>query len=120
MSAYYAVEGCELECSSGTATLTITTAPSAKVKFGGKAAYMGDLSVTISGYLGGSITNGDGVGSAVISGSSVNKVEGAACVLEGDESAQVTVTGTNSGGSAASAVITVKVSAAGQSVCKGN
>ena len=117
-----AVKGCTLELQSGTGDIEITGTESTKVKADGKAVYT-EINFSISNYMGGNITNGDGQGTgSIIASAQKVKVEGNAVILEGDESATITLDGTQpgpSGSQPATATDTVKVSDAGQSKVKG-
>ena len=119
-----AVDGCTLQLSAGTGSISITSQPSQKIKCDGKGAYKGQIQFSISGYMGTNITNGDGQGSGSISGTSrCVKIEGQTAVLQNDTSESVTINGTKpsssgSGTEPAVDVITVKVSDAGQSKVK--
>ena len=119
-----AVNGCTLQLSAGTGNISITNAPSQKVKCDGKEAYKGQIQFSISNYMGTNIVNGDGQGSGSINGTSrCLKIEGAAAVLQNDTSETVTVIGTKpsssgSGVEPATDSVTVKVSNAGQAKVK--
>lgn len=93
------VEGCQLIFQNGGLPTAISITPgqlSNKVKCDGRKAYK-TLNFTINGYLGGSITDGNGTGSGSINASSTKlKIEGNKAILEGDMSSTVTITGTNS------------------------
>lgn len=119
---YIAVEGCQLQLQSGTGNISVTGTTSTKVKCGGKAAYK-ELKFSISGYLGGAITNSDGQGSGSINATAQKvKIEGNSAILEGDASATITITGTTttqSGPVTVTAADTVKVTSAGQQKVKG-
>ena len=114
-----AVDGCTLQLSAGTGNISITNQPSQKVKCDGKGAFKGEIQFSISGFMGTTITNGDGQGSGSISGTSQSvKIEGANAVLQNDTSGSVTLTGTmttQTGPVTVTEVVTVKVSDAGQS-----
>lgn len=121
MAAYWAVEGAELNESAA----SITSSPE-NVKAGSinnsKKVYAGSMAVSISGYQSSGITDGNGVGSGSISGSSVVKINGKNIVLEGD-STTVTVSGTSTKGTTVTPVVenvTVKVKSAGQSEVSSN
>lgn len=119
---YIAVAGCTLQLQSGTGDIKITSTASKKVKADGKGVYT-EINFDVSNYTGGEITNGDGKGSGSITASAEHvKVEGNAVILEGDESATITLDGTKPGPSGklpATATDTVKVSDAGQTKVKG-
>lgn len=112
------VSGCSFSLSEGSGTVTVTSTPSTKVKFGGSYAYKSPLSIMVAAYTDES-TIITGAGSGSISGSSVKTtVENTAALLEND-SVSVTVTGINpSTKAAATKTITVKISSAGQSEVK--
>lgn len=122
---YIAVKGCELKFQAGgtDSSISITGTESTKAKADGKAIYK-ELKFSISNYNGQAITNGDGVGSgSIIASATKTKVEGNAVILEGDESAQITINGTTttqSGTVPVTAVEVVKVTKAGQSKVKGS
>lgn len=122
---YIAVEGCTLEFQNGgTGTITITPGQtSTKVKADGKAVYL-TLKFTVSGYTGGEITvakSGTGAGEITASAEHV-KIEGHKALLEGDVSAEFTVTGQKPSGSSTTTATNqevVKITKAGQSKAKG-
>ena len=126
---YIVVEGCELKFQNGGGPNTgISISPmqtSTKVKAGGKAVYK-TLKFTVSGYSGQDITvSGSGSGSGEIKATSQKvNVEGKAVILEGDVSAQFTITGLKpvEGGGTETAYATevVKVTKAGQDKVKGS
>lgn len=112
---YIAVQGCTLDCPQA----QITTPPKTKVKCGSKNAYAGQLTINISGYAGQGITDGNGSGSAILSGSATKvKIENEYAVLEGDK-VDVPVTGTASG-TPVPVTVTVTITAAGQTNVKGS
>ena len=120
-----AVEGCSLKFQNGggpDTAISITGTTSTKVKADGKAVYK-ELKFSISGYNGQTITNADGTGQGSIIASAEHvKVEGNAVILEGDVSAEITISGTTttqSGKTPVTAVEVVKVTDAGQSKAKG-
>lgn len=114
-----AVQGCSIEItdkSLNAATMNITTAPSTKTKADGKAAYRGNLSVSLV-----SIQDAAGniapTATLTISGSSQKtQIDGQAAVLEGDsgKASQVTFTNPNTGAQVPHD-IEVKITDAGQS-----
>lgn len=118
------VEGCQLQFSAGQGTISIAEGQtSTRIKFGGKATYK-TLNFTISGYSGGTITDGNGTGSGSIIASSQNvKIEGNKAILEGDTSATITITGTTTIPPAGPVTVTspdiVTVVSAGQSKAQG-
>lgn len=122
---YIAVEGCTLEFQNGgTGTITITPGQtSTKVKADGKAVYL-TLKFTVSGYTGGKITvprSGTGSGE-ITAGAEHVKIEGHKALLEGNVSAEFTVTGQKPSGSStvtATNQEVVKITKAGQSKAKG-
>lgn len=119
MSEYIAVKDCTLKLSVGDGTKTVTTAPSSVFKIDGKGVYAKEIIVSITDYLGGAITDGNGIGVGTIKSSAqYTKTEGEFVVLEGDESEQFTIKGTASG-SYAEQVVTIKVQSAGQNFTKG-
>lgn len=118
-----AVSGCSLSFGSGSGSISISSTPSTKVKLDGKGVYSGGIDFSISGYMGGTITNGDGAGSGHISPGAMHvKADGSFVMLEGDTSLPVTINGTMPGPMGPQptvAVDTVKISNAGQSKGKG-
>lgn len=113
------VEGCQLLCSAGQGTISITAGQtSLKAKAGGKAIYK-TMAFTITNYVGGAITDGNGTGAGSIIATSIHtKVEGNRVFLEGDVSASVSLSGTASG-FPATAVDVVRIQSAGQTKIKG-
>lgn len=119
------VQGCTLKFQNGggpDSAITITGTTSTKVKADGNAVYK-ELKFSISGYNGQAITNSDGTGQGSIKATAEHvKVEGNAVILEGDVSAQITISGsttTQSGKQDVTAIEVVKVTDAGQSKAKG-
>ena len=121
MAKYWTVEGARLSVSAA----SISTQPEnvlAGSKSNPKKVYAGNVGISISGYQSAGITDGNGMGSGNISGSSVNKINGKNIVLEGD-SVTITVSGTSTKGMTVTDVkenVTVKIKNAGQSEVKSN
>lgn len=110
MGKYIAVQGCTLECTP-VATAQIATSPSTTTKADGKACYRGSLTITVTNAT--AVTDGNGAGTGVITGSAQEvRIDGQPAVLEGDK-VQITVSGTADGNPASGTVI-VKISQAGQ------
>lgn len=118
MKAFYAVQGCQLQIMSGAGVATITTAPSIKLKAGGKPVYTGPLTVSVTGFSG-SVVTGGGIGAGTITPTSISKSEGKGIVREGDTSQPITISGLNASGSPATEVTTVKILSAGQTAAGG-
>lgn len=116
------VKGCTLEISSGGSgpEPTVDSSPSDDVLINGKGVFFGEIKFSVSGVTAGDIANADGEGSGTIKGTGASILDvasGNKVVLEGDESAEITVDGTKpsqSGPVSASGKIKVKVSKAGQ------
>lgn len=66
MGKYIAVQGCTLECTPA-ATAQIATSPSTTTKADGKACYRGSLTITVTNAT--AVTDGNGAGTGVITGS---------------------------------------------------
>lgn len=118
-----AVDGCQLEDSTGGGDVSIESDPSDKVKADGKGIYFGAVSVKVENSYGpnGAITDGNGAGTGTITGTgSAIKSGGQNALLEGDTATiQVSGTTTPPGGSptpVGPVSVTVKVTSAGQSV----
>lgn len=110
MGKYIIVQGCTLECTPA-ATAQIATSPSTTTKADGKACYRGSLTINVTKAT--AVTDGNGAGTGVITGSAQEvRIDGQPAVLEGDK-IQITVSGT-SGGNPASGTVIVKISQAGQ------
>lgn len=116
-----AVKGCTLEISSGGSgpEPTVDSSPSDDVLVNGNGVFFDEIQFSVSGVTAGDIANADGKGSGTIKGTGDNILDasGDKAVLEGDESAEITVEGTKpsqSGPTYASGKIKVKVSKAGQ------
>lgn len=116
-----AVKGCTLEISSGGSgpEPTIDSSPSKDVLVNGNGVFFKEIEFSVSGVTAGDIANADGEGSGTIKGTGASFLDasGNKVVLEGDESAEITVKGTKpsqSGPVSASGKIKVKVSKAGQ------
>ena len=116
-----AVEGCKLEISSGGSgpAPTVDSSPSKVILVNGSGVFFNEIQFSVSGVTAGDIANADGEGSGTIkgTGASILDASGNKVVLEGDESAEITVNGTKpsqSGSVPASGKIKVKVSKAGQ------
>lgn len=115
-----AVEGCELEDVTGGGGVEITSDPSSDVKAAGSGIYFGPVSISVSDSDGGGpITDGNGAGDGVITGTG-SKItsNNQPALLEGD-TATVMVSGTATSGSTVTPVgpipVTIKVKKAGQS-----
>lgn len=95
MAQLVAVEGCTIELSSGqAASVKIEGTYADKVKVNNSRVFKGKVSVTISGFQGVSIIDGNGTGSGDIQGSSEKcNAGGETLVLKGD-SVSVTLSGT--------------------------
>jgi len=129
MTKAIAVDGCTLEFQNGgSGTITITEGQtSTKVKADGKAAYK-TLAFTISGYSASPTISpnwvpGSGTGSGSIQASAQHvKIESNQALLEGDQSATITVIGQEQSGSStipAQVSEIVKITNAGQTKMKG-
>lgn len=118
---YIATEDCEWEFESNaeTGTIKVTDGISEKVKADGKKVLIGTITISISNYAGKGITGGSGVGTLDASATKV-KAEGKAVVLEGDESGDIFVTGTNTAPPPPqlTVMVKVKVKKAGQTKVK--
>lgn len=121
MGKLIAVEGCSLELSSGEALVkTITTSASTVSKCEGLGIYRGTITISISGYTGGSIVASSGSGVGTLTGTAEYvTVENFPVVLEDDESEDILIIGVDQDGDPAKETITVTVSSAGQSSVKG-
>lgn len=118
-----AVEGCVLEISSGGSgpAPSVTNTPSTDVLADGGGVFFDKIEFSVSGATAGDIANSDGAGTGSISGTGeyILDSNGKYAVLEGDESALITINGTkpsSSGPVPASGQIKVRVKTAGQSV----
>ncbi len=118
MTAWYAVQGCQLQLMSGAGVATIATPPSTRLKAGGKPVYVGPLAISIAGFSGAVITGG-GTGVGTLNPTSTGKSDGRGIVREGDVSQPITVSGPNATGSPATEVVTVKIAGAGQAASRG-
>lgn len=129
---YIAVDGCSLEFQNGGSPNTaISITPgqlSTKVKAGGKAVFK-TLKFSISGYTASSTLKPtwiplSGSGQGEITATSLKvKVEGNKVLLEGDQSASITITGQEQQGQTViTSVVTeiVKITSAGQTKVKGS
>jgi hypothetical protein len=123
MSKPIAVQGCTLEIveeGKSALSIQISTSPSSNVKFDGKGAYSGQLSITLSGYTGGDIVSESGTGEGSLSGTAQHvKIDGKSAVLEDDKSLSISLVGVNSRGRPAYDSCTVKIASAGQDYVKG-
>lgn len=100
--AYIAVQGCTLMLGSGitAAPLQITEPTSQTIKINDMGIYAGaSFTVMVTGYMGGQITNSDGIGTATISPSMIVgcKADNMPILAEGDMSAPFTINGTMPG-----------------------
>lgn len=117
-----AVDGCELEDTTGGGDVSIESDPSDKVKADGKGIYFGAVAVKVENSNGGgSIGDGNGAGAGTITGTGSAVTSGGQnALLEGDTATiQVFGTTTPPGGSPTPVgpiPVTVKVTSAGQSV----
>jgi hypothetical protein len=118
------VDGCALKLQNGgSGDISITSTPSSKVKCDGKGVYT-EIKFDISNYTGQAITVAkSGSGSGSITTTAVKcKAEGSLVFLEGDVSATITINGKAQSGQSqvpATATEIVKITNAGQSICKG-
>ena len=127
-----AVEGCSLEFQNGgypnTAISVTPGQVSTKVKAGGKGVYK-SIKFTISGYTASSALkptwiplSGSGQGEITATSQHV-KVEGNKVLLEGDQSASITIIGQEQQGSSvvpSQVTEVVKITSAGQTKVKGS
>ncbi len=118
MAKYIAVQGCQVSAASGgvplTAVIAPSVTPSTKVKCDKKAAYVGSITVQVSGTVGTVTVTAQSV---TIDGSSKkSKSENKSFLLEGDSSkAGATVQGVDSATSSTVSIpVTTKVESAGQ------
>lgn len=120
MSKYIAVDGATLKLSAGTATgKEITSSPSSNSKIEGNGIYNGTINVKISGFVGSTVVSQTGGGIGTISGTASKvKVDNNPVVLKGDESGDIVIIGTNSGGSYAQETIKVSIDNPGQDLWK--
>lgn len=116
-----AVDGCELEDTTGGGNVSVTSSPSTAVLADGKGVFFGAVALSVSGSDGGgSIGDGNGAGTGIITGtgSSICDGTGQPALLEGDTATiQVSGTTTPPGGSPTPVgpiPVTVKVKKAGQ------
>lgn len=119
-----AVQGCSIELSppstSPLTVITVTTQPNNNMKCDGKGVYTGQISVSISAYGSETITDMNGAGPAtIVSTAQYVKVDGQPVLLEGDEDNNCAISGTTGGQTAVTDIITVKISAAGQTSVAG-
>ena len=113
-----AVDGCELEDTTGGGRVSVDSPPSNGDFAGGKGMFFGTINVSVSGSTGGGkFTDGNGAGTGTLTGTGSNilSANGEPAVLEGD-TADIIVNGTSGGYAQPPATVTVKVTSAGQSV----
>lgn len=129
MSKYVAIEDCEFAFRnadintsvSGTITATVTKASHAQIN--GSSILIQQISIAVSGYTNGSLTNGASVNPGIITASAQyaksDNGEGhlEAWHLEGDESTTITIQG-QVGQSTGTTTDTVYIKKAGQNVLK--
>lgn len=88
------VKGCQFSLSKGTGNVSIVNdGPENDVLASGKEVYAGTMTVKVESFLSEVVTNGDGVGTGIISGTSVNTANSKPLILEGDN-VTVTINGT--------------------------
>lgn len=88
------VKGCQFSLSKGTGNVSIVNdSPENDVLASGKEVYAGTMTVKVESFLSEIVTNGDGVGTGIISGTSVNTANSKPLILEGDN-VTVTINGT--------------------------
>lgn len=88
------VKGCQFSLSKGTGNVSIVNdSPENDVFASGKEVYAGTMSIKVDSFLSEVVTNGDGVGTGIISGTSVNMANSKPLILEGDN-VTVTINGT--------------------------
>lgn len=122
MAKSFVIEGCTLKLRKGStsAPIQIQSVSSTLVKINGKGVYVKEIKFSVSAYTGTTILDGNGTGLGTILASAIYcKTEGDSIVLEGDESAPFTLSGTSSGNPVTD-VDTVYVEKAGQSFAKGD
>lgn len=124
MSKYVATEDCEFafrnadtnSSVSGTITATLTKASHAQIN--DSSILIQQISIAVSGYTNGSLTNGASVNPGIIKASAqYAKSDDEAWLLEGDESATITIQG-QVGQSTGTTTDTVYIKKAGQNVLK--
>lgn len=124
MGKYVATEDCEFAFRnadtnpsvSGTITATLTKASHAQIN--GSSILIQQISIAVSGYTNGSLTNGASVNPGIITASAqYAKSDNGAWLLEGDESATITIQG-QVGQSTGTTTDTVYIKKAGQNVLK--
>lgn len=124
------VKGCNFSLSKGKGDVNIleTSLPQNNVKAGPKSnvieVYAGNITVKVENFLSEVVTNGDGVGTGIISGTSNNLANGKKILLEGDNT-MVSISGTafysdKDPKHPVTDTVTVKISDAGQSEVKTN
>ena len=123
MAAYWVVEGTELSVSAA----SITSNPEnvkAGTKSNPKNIYAGNMGIKIENYGSSIITDGNGKGNGVITGTSVNKINEKNIVLDTD-SVEILVSGTSTNEitgvkTPVEEIVRVSISNAGQTEVKSN
>ena len=113
-----AVDGCELEDTTGGGSVSVDSSPSDSDFAGGKGIFFGTINISVSGSDGGgkfTDKNGAGSGTLTGTGSNILNANGEPAVLEGD-TADIIVNGTSGSYTQPPATVTVKVKSAGQDV----
>lgn len=88
------VKGCQFSLSKGSGNVSIVNdSPEDDVLASGKKVYAGTMTIKVENFLSETVTNGDGIGLGIITGTSVNKANNKAIILEND-SVTVTINGT--------------------------
>lgn len=106
---YIAVVGCQFSFDVGSGTVTPGLS-SLFCNIDSKGIYKGSLLVSISGYTGGTVSNGSGSG-VMIPTSICCKVDNETVLREGDKSVPITVIGT---GSPPTTIVTLTITNANQ------
>lgn len=111
---YVCNQGCTIQITNGTGDVNITTPASTSVKVGGKGAYSGPLTISITGFVGSIITGGAGTGT-LSPNAQFSKIDGKLAVLE-NATASIVCYGTNAqtGATGFPETANVKIISAGQ------
>lgn len=111
-----AVAGCQLTFTLGVGVVTIITQPSVTVLADSKGVYAGPMSVTITGYVGGSIVI-NGQASGIIQPTAVCVKADSQYVMRQGDNLSLVITGSDASGHTTTQIDTVTISNAGQTTC---
>lgn len=113
-----AVKGCTFQLLTASAfQATVQSLPETTLKVCGKAPYAGTMTVQLTGVQTEVVTNGDGQGVAIITGTAKTLLNDKSAIVEGDKVEGVVISG-HAGESSVTDTVTVEILDAGQQFIK--